>query len=78
MQTSGIGDGEKKFAAEFNSSVEGQNCTYDVCIKFNDEYLHVDVKKPDKDNSFRLGIKCIKQVSKVLLKYINLYCKTNG
>ena len=47
------GDGEEKLAAEYNTEPMGQNMSYDIHMPFGEKW---EVKKPDSDNSFRLGV----------------------
>jgi hypothetical protein len=54
---SGVGKGEFKVAAEFNTTVQGQNCSYDLppnCIKGYSKGIEI---KELYNGTFRLGVK---------------------
>lgn len=55
-QASGIGDGEEKIAAEFDTKILGQNSSYDMKIIIDGIEYKCDIKKLDK-NTFNTGVK---------------------
>lgn len=49
----GLGDGEHKVSAEQSAKIMGQNVCYDLELPNGEKW---ECKKPDRNNSFRLGV----------------------
>lgn len=79
----GVGDGEKKVAAEFNTKVLGQNSPYDMDIIINGKKIQCDVKKLDTQDDFNTGVKgrnslrYIKNKLVLLFQSINIFYKSD-
>jgi hypothetical protein len=71
----GIGDGEKKTAAELNTVVLGQNSNYDMNVLLNGVLVECDVKKLD-NNTFNTGVKgrnALRPIKHLLAELINIF-----
>ena len=67
------GDGELKLGAEFGVKPLGQNSSYDLNV--NNE--HWEVKKLDKDKSFRLGVSVSLEYRKLFINIYNCFDSLN-
>lgn len=70
-QKSGVGDGEERLAAEFNTHIQGQNVCYDLLVNNN----KWEIKKLDSDQSFRLGVEVNLEYTKILNIILNIFEK---
>lgn len=67
----GIGDGEQKLATEYNIMPRGQNSAFDMEI----DGEKWEIKKLDKDGSFRLGVDVSSKYIDYLILIINCFNK---
>jgi len=64
-----VGHGEQKLGKELNTEPLGQNFKYDLKV-LNEKW---EIKKLDKDNSFRLGVEVSSRYSSLLFSIINIF-----
>lgn len=73
-KTKGIGDGEEKLGKELDTEPLGQNISHDLKVG-NQKW---EVKKLDKDSSFRLGVSVSSRYNNLLFKVISCFYSLNG
>jgi hypothetical protein len=65
---SGVGDGEAKLGAEYDTAPNGQNSSHDLNI-FDEKW---ECKKLDSDNSFRLGVEVSAEYTQTLMNVLRI------
>ena len=69
-ETKFLGDGEEKLGKEYDVKPLGQNSPYDLKMNFGEKW---EVKKPDGDNSFRIGVEISKDYTPIMHNVYSMF-----